>query len=77
MEYNKELPHYIYIGDKEIELHLSYENVTDSRKKSWLWVAHYKSSDGTPGRYFGEETLQGLQYKVWSWIVENNIHWDA
>ena len=77
MEYNKELPRYIYIGDKCLELHLNYSNINTSKKRCWLWEANYKTDDNTPGRYFSETTLSGLQHRVWSWIVEQNILWDA
>lgn len=76
MEYNREMPRYIYIGSNRIALHMIYENVANSRKKSWLWAAHYKPNDGSPGRYFSETTIPDLQHRVWSWIFEQDIQWD-
>ena len=77
MEYDKELPRYIYIDDRCLELHLSYSNINTSKKRCWLWEANYNTNDGTPGRYLSETTLSRLQHRVWSWIVEQNILWDA
>ena len=75
-KYEQKLPRYIYIDHKKLELHLSYEKVINSRESIWLWSAHYKPDDKTPGRYLSEKTLPNLKHKVWSWLAEQNIQWE-